>query len=106
MKQCRGCGAFFEKKCQYCGYKESESDPVLNGQFSTLIISGDMNRCTVIKNSDIPEITKITGDMQRQNVNSTSFLNIEIYGDMNRVSVNSGINYTVVKTKGDMNRVK
>lgn len=104
MNQCRGCGAFFEKKCKYCGYIATESDSVIDGKFSTLIINGDMNRCAIIHDSDEAKIIRIDGDMQRQTIHSTKYVNIEIHGDMNRVVVNKPIIHTSI-IKGDMNRI-
>lgn len=104
MKQCKGCGAFFEKKCSYCGYKETESDPIIEGKFSTLIIHGDMNRCVIIHDSDEARIIRINGDMQKNTIHSTKHINIEIYGDMNRIVVNKPIIYASI-IKGDMNRI-
>jgi hypothetical protein len=104
MKQCRGCGAFFEKKCPYCGYKESESDIIIDGKLSTLIIYGDMNECAIIHDSDESKIFEINGDMQKNIIHSTKYINIEIHGDMNRVVVNKPIIYASI-IKGDMNRI-
>ncbi len=68
MKTCPGCGAFFNNKCQYCGYQSTTPKEAPTYEFVNLHVKGDMNNISVYRKVDLVPLIK--GDMN----NVRSFL--------------------------------
>ena len=104
MKTCKGCGSFYNKKCEYCGYENTawvESDRV---EFSTLKIVGKMNRVKIEygEPSRESEIV-VNGKMARLTIKA-KVININIEGKMNTVTIDKNVKYASV-INGKMNTI-
>lgn len=104
MKTCKGCGSFFNKKCDYCGYEDSNWDEKDRLDIVTLTIKGDMNKIKINYGKSQKDNVVVNGDMGKFDL-CAKILNIVINGDMNKITLDEKINYTV-NQKGDMNRIK
>lgn len=102
MKQCKGCGAFYNDKCPYCGY--NISDIVYEDKkFVTLKISGSMNDIIINHGECNKELIKISGNMQDISVRA-EYINIELNGNMNDIQIDKRVKYFST-IKGNMNDV-
>jgi len=104
MKTCKGCGAFYEIKCQYCGYKGATEEIQLNKKYVTLIVKGSMNDVNVKLGECTREVVKVEGSMQNSTI-FAEYINIEVSGSMNDIKVAKGVKYFTT-IKGSMNDVK
>ena len=68
MKTCPGCGAFFNNKCQYCGYQSTTPKEAPTYEFVNLHVKGDMNNISIKYGKQTKDNIFITGDMQNTKV--------------------------------------
>ena len=103
MKTCPGCGAFYNYKCDYCGYIGTKDDKETYNKFVNLHIKGSMNHVNVKYGEQKRDNIIISGSMQHSEI-CAKFINIEIKGSMNHVSVDKNVEY-VPLISGSMNHL-
>lgn len=103
MKTCKGCGAFYEHVCTYCGYSSKEAEDTEDKKFATLSIIGDRNYVFVKYGDCVREKINMVGDRQKQNI-SAEYINIIVRGDRNKVDIHKDVKY-FIKTVGDRNQI-
>ena len=93
MKMCKGCGAFYEDKCPYCGYVGKEEDTKYKDKkYVTLKLHGNNNDIHIQYGECSREIMNIKGNNLDMNV-LAEFINVEVRGNNNDVRVDSKIKY-------------
>lgn len=102
MQTCPGCGAFYNKKCVYCGY-ESKGESWIPYDFVNLHVRGNMNDVKVKYGKQTRDNIFITGNMQDAIVYAER-INVDISGNMNDVKIEGKVEYAPI-IKGNMNDI-
>jgi hypothetical protein len=103
IKTCSGCGSFYNKKCEYCGFVDDswkDSDTV---QFTTLQVNGSMNEITIKYGKPLKSSYVISGNMQEFFI-IAEFVNIIVNGNMNEIDIDSKVEFTSI-VHGNMNEI-
>jgi len=104
MKTCKGCGSYYNKKCDYCGYVDNEWDEKGRVDIVTLKVNGNMNDINIKYGESQRDNIIVSGNMQDFTFKAM-VVNIIIDGNMNDIKLDKKIKYTI-NTKGNMNEIK
>ena len=105
MKICKGCGAFYNDKCPYCGYSgESIKELPKDSEFITLTIIGNNNDVLIQYGEANRYVVKMVGNNQDTTFKA-EYANIVITGNNNDVRVEDKVKY-FVQTCGNNNDVR